>query len=148
MFDPSLSSGRNNRVNLSTGGASSSSSLLENVRAERLLREERIKQERAAVLIQRRWRGRREGDKVRRELLSQLDELVTSDVISSAEVERRARALVIMNRWKGSVEMTGRVDRLLMGLVRSGREVDTGKPKPILYRAELMPLQIMVDCAS
>lgn len=124
MFDPSLGSQRGNRVNLSTGGASSSSSLLENVRAERQLREERIRQEKAALVIQRKWRALQEGLAVRRTLLSQLDELVDSDVVSSEEVERRARSLAIMGRWRGPEAMRNKVDRLFVGLVKSGREVD------------------------
>lgn len=128
MFDPSFSQNRGNRVNLSTSGASSSSSLLESVRAERLQREERVKQERGALRIQRRWRARREGDEVRREILDRLDELVASDVRSSEEVERRARGLVVMSCWKrGNRDQDVRVDRMLVGLVKSGREIDPGE---------------------
>jgi ubiquitin-protein ligase E3 C len=49
---------RRARVNLSTNTASSSTSLLSNVRKERIAREQRRRDEKAALTIQRIWRGR------------------------------------------------------------------------------------------
>lgn len=50
--------GRRANINLSTNVASSSTSLLSTVKKERLAREQRRKEERAASTIQRVWRGR------------------------------------------------------------------------------------------
>ena len=67
-------SGRRNKVNLSTNTASSSSSLLSTVKKERLAREQRRRDERAALIIQKVWRGRRAALSIRQEILGNLGE--------------------------------------------------------------------------
>jgi hypothetical protein len=67
-------SGRRSKVNLSTNTASSSSSLLSTVKKERLAREQRRRDERAALMIQKVWRGRRAALDIRRDILGTLGE--------------------------------------------------------------------------
>jgi ubiquitin-protein ligase E3 C len=78
--------GRRSNVNLSTNNASSSSSLLSTVKKERLAREERRRHERAAVTIQRIWRGRREYVQARRDIIE--------DIGQEWDVAVKARGLV------------------------------------------------------
>lgn len=78
-------SSRRNRVNLSTTTASSSSSLLNTVRKERLAREQRRRDERAALIIQKVWRGRCTAVQSRRDLIENP---------GNGTVAERARALV------------------------------------------------------
>lgn len=78
-------SGRKSRVNLSTNVASSPSSLLSTVKKERLAREQRRKDERAVLTIQRVWRGRRGTLEARERLVGSLAE---------GSVAQRARRLV------------------------------------------------------
>jgi ubiquitin-protein ligase E3 C len=79
------------------------------------------------VRIQRKWRAVCEGEMVRRSLLSHLEDLAPGAVVSTEEVERRARRLVIMSHWRGSADTRARLDRVYLGLVQSGREVDPGE---------------------
>jgi len=67
-------SGRRNKVNLSTNTASSSSSLLSTVKKERLAREQRRRDERAALIIQKVWRGKRAALDIRQDTISSLGE--------------------------------------------------------------------------
>jgi len=67
-------SGRRNKVNLSTNAASSSSSLLSTVKKERLAREQRRRDERAALIIQKVWRGRRAALDIRQDIIGSLGE--------------------------------------------------------------------------
>jgi hypothetical protein len=67
-------SGRRSKVNLSTNTASSSSSLLSTVKKERLARERRRRDERAAVMIQKVWRGRRAALDIRQDIIGTLGE--------------------------------------------------------------------------
>jgi hypothetical protein len=67
-------SGRRSKVNLSTNTASSSSSLLSTVKKERLAREQRRRDERAALMIQKVWRGRRAALDIRRDIIGKLGE--------------------------------------------------------------------------
>jgi len=78
-------SGRRNKVNLSTNTASSSSSLLSTVKKERLAREQRRRDERAALIIQKVWRGRRAALSIRQDIIGSLGE---------GSVARRAGRLV------------------------------------------------------
>jgi hypothetical protein len=65
---------RRANVNLSTSASTSSTALLSSVRAERKAREDRRRHEVAAMTIQRVWRGRREAQEVREQLLKRLEE--------------------------------------------------------------------------
>jgi ubiquitin-protein ligase E3 C len=76
---------RRRRVNLSTTTASSSSSLISTVKKERLAREQRRRDERAALIIQKVWRGRSGAVATRAELIDRAGE---------GSVVERARALV------------------------------------------------------
>jgi len=78
--------GKRSNINLSTHNASSSSSLLSNVKKERLAREERRRHERAAGTIQRIWRGRGEVVQARREIIEALGQ--------ERDVAVRARGLM------------------------------------------------------
>jgi hypothetical protein len=78
-------SGRRNKVNLSTNTASSSSSLLSTVTKERLAREQRRRDERAALMIQKVWRGRRAALSTRQDMIG---------TIGDGSVARRAGRLV------------------------------------------------------
>jgi ubiquitin-protein ligase E3 C len=82
LFD---GSGRRNKVNLSTNTASSSSSLLSTVKKERLAREQRRRDERAALIIQKVWRGRRTALDIRQGIIGTL---------GKGSVARRAGRLV------------------------------------------------------
>jgi hypothetical protein len=79
-------SGRRNKVNLSTNTASSSSSLLSTVKKERLAREQRRRDERAALIIQKVWRGRRAALGIRQDIIG--------GSLSEGSVARRAGRLV------------------------------------------------------
>ena len=79
-------------VNLSTNNAASSSTLLANVRAERLARERQRGQERAVVVIQRFWRAQVAEARFRLEVLESLE----NGQISGVEI--RGRALVVLFR--------------------------------------------------
>lgn len=61
------------RVNLSTAHASSSTSLLQNVKRERIAREQKRREEVAALTIQKVWRGRKESVQERAKLREQLE---------------------------------------------------------------------------
>jgi ubiquitin-protein ligase E3 C len=77
---------RRSRVNLSTNTASSSSSLLSNVKKERLEREKRRRDERAALTIQRIWRSTVNTVQVRRGIIERLEQ--------EEDVGRKGRGLV------------------------------------------------------
>lgn len=77
---------RRSRVNLSTNTASSSSSLLSNVKKERLEREKRRREERAALTIQRIWRSTVNTVAVRQGIIERLE--------NEEDVGRKARGLV------------------------------------------------------
>ena len=79
-------------VNLSTNNAASSSTLLANVRAERLAREKQRGQERAVITLQRFWRGQAEAARFRLEVLQSLK---NGQIVG---VEQRGRALVVLFR--------------------------------------------------
>jgi ubiquitin-protein ligase E3 C len=81
---------RRSRVNLSTNTASSSSSLLSNVKKERLEREKRRRDERAALTIQRIWRSTVNTVQVRREIIEGLEQ--------EEDVGMKARGLVGLYR--------------------------------------------------
>lgn len=61
------------RINLSTASSSSSSAILNNIRAERQARERQRALENAATTVQRIWRGREAASRAREELLSRLE---------------------------------------------------------------------------
>lgn len=82
--------GRRSRINLSTSTASSSTSLLSNVKRERLAREQRRREERAALTIQRIWRGRTEARRARTALVDRLEK--------EHDIRARARGLVGLMR--------------------------------------------------
>jgi hypothetical protein len=120
-------SGRRNKVNLSTNTASSSSSLLSTVQKERLAREQRRRDERAALIIQKVWRGRTAALDIRQGILGSLGD---------GSVARRAGRLVglykigvgadgskvraALGEW---VESAGRVDGMSLHYLRSGANV-------------------------
>jgi hypothetical protein len=119
-------SGRRNKVNLSTNTASSSSSLLSTVKKERLAREQRRRDERAALMIQKVWRGRKAALSVRQDIIGTLGE---------GSVARRAGRLVGLYRIgvgaDGSevraalgewVESAGKVDGMSYRCLRSGTD--------------------------
>ena len=81
--------GRRSRVNLSTNVASSSSSLLSTVKKERIAREQRRRDERAALTIQRVWRGRQETAEAKAQLIG---------AVKEGSVVERARRLVGLYR--------------------------------------------------
>ena len=85
-------------IDLSTSSATTSSALLSSVRAERQAREARRRQELSVLVLQRMWRGRVEGGKVRKGLLERLE---NGDIQGW---EKRGRALVVVLRggWGGS----------------------------------------------
>lgn len=96
--------GNRSRVNLSTANASSSTSLLQNVKRERLAREQRRREEVAATTIQSVLRGRLTHVQTRRRLLSELE--------AEQGLGRRGRGLV--------------------GLLRMGAGSDREKVKELL----------------
>ena len=117
MFDDPFENKRSAGVNLSTTTASSSSALLSSVRAERLAREDRRRQELASLKIQSAWRGRREARRVKRELLERLE---------AGGVEG-ARSLIVLLRdgvGVGTAEEVRRRGKLLEAWCVEGREVD------------------------
>jgi hypothetical protein len=115
-------SGRRTKVNLSTNTASSSSSLLSTVKKERLAREQRRRDERAALIIQKVWRGRKAALSTRGEIIGTLSE---------GSVARRAGRLVglykigvgadggkvraALGEW---VESAGKVDGMSLSCLR------------------------------
>jgi hypothetical protein len=125
-------SGRRNKVNLSTNTASSSSSLLSTVKKERLAREQRRRDERAALMIQKVWRGRKAALSTRQDILGSLGE---------GSVARRAGRLVglykigvgadgskvraALGEW---VEIAGRVDGMSPPYWRSDANRTGGEP--------------------
>ena len=121
MFGDPFQNKRSPGVNLSTTTASSSSALLSSVRAERLAREDRRRQDLAALRIQSAWRGRREAGKVKRKLLERLEGG------ESEGVEERARSLIVLFRdgvGVGDAEEVRRRGRLLEAWCLERREVD------------------------
>ena len=64
---------RDNNVNLSTSTSTSSTALLSSIRLERLARDKQRRQEHAALLIQRVWRGRRDVRRLKERLLDELE---------------------------------------------------------------------------
>jgi ubiquitin-protein ligase E3 C len=106
-------SGRRNKVNLSTNTASSSSSLLSTVKKERLAREQRRRDERAGLIIQKVWRGRRAALDTRQEIIGSLGE---------GSVARRAGRLVGL--YKIGVGADGSKVRAALGewVERAGRD--------------------------
>ncbi|KAL7420037.1 ubiquitin-protein ligase (E3) [Cryptotrichosporon argae] len=116
------------QVNLSTASSASSSSLLESVRTERQARERLRKQERAAGLIQRVWRGRAEAGRVRRHALDRLE---------AAPADGRGLALVLKTApgWEWE-----RVTKVIERWLEAGKEKD-GKGVPHM----LSPLQTSQD---
>jgi ubiquitin-protein ligase E3 C len=65
---------RSNTVDLSTSTSTSSTALLSSIRLERLARDKQRRQEHAATLIQRMWRGRSEARRMRERLLDELEQ--------------------------------------------------------------------------
>jgi hypothetical protein len=118
-------SGRRNKVNLSTNTASSSSSLLSTVKKERLAREQRRRDERAALIIQKVWRGRRAALDIRQEIIASLGE---------GSVARRAGRLVGL--YKIGVGADGSKVRAALGeWVESAGRVD-GVSTPYYWRSD------------
>lgn len=64
---------RDNNVNLSTSTSTSSTALLSSIRLERLARDKQRREEHAAIVIQRIWRGRRTVKQLRERLLDELE---------------------------------------------------------------------------
>ena len=97
--------GNRSRVNLSTANASSSTSLLQNVKRERLAREQRRREESAATTIQSVLRGRLALVQTRRRLLEELE--------AEQELGKRGRGLVGLLRM-GAGSDQERVKELLV----------------------------------
>ncbi|WRT64716.1 uncharacterized protein IL334_001650 [Kwoniella shivajii] len=75
MFDPDFSnSSKYNDINLSTSQSTSSSALLNKIKAERLAREQKRQEEISALKIQKVWRGRRASCKTKRDLVIALND--------------------------------------------------------------------------
>ncbi|WVQ83300.1 hypothetical protein IAT38_005439 [Cryptococcus sp. DSM 104549] len=97
MFDePVFGASNTNDVDLSTNTSTSSSALLSSVRAERLAREERRQQERAAVIVQKVWRGRTAARDVRRDTVEELEKAQAAG--EALDVEATGRKLVVVLR--------------------------------------------------
>ena len=128
MLDPSWEGPYgSNSVNLSTSTSFSSSALLNSVRAERLLRERTRAQERAAIVLQSAWRGRRERRRVKRELLERF-ESGDGDAQGFGGFEGRSRAMVVllMNGMEKSYEKS-RMEKVLVNWCQEGMEMDQGE---------------------
>jgi hypothetical protein len=125
-------SGRRNKVNLSTNTASSSSSLLSTVKKERLAREQRRRDERAALVIQKLWRGRRATFSIRHDIIGSLREgsvakragrLVGLYKIGVGADGSKVRAA--LGEW---VESAGRVDGMFLRTVKGNANGTGGEP--------------------
>ncbi|WWC68012.1 uncharacterized protein I206_101931 [Kwoniella pini CBS 10737] len=92
MFDPDFSQ-KQHGINLSTNQSTNSRALLTNIRNERNLREQRKREEIAALAIQKTWRGRKANRKFRDDLIQQLR--VSSDV----ELLGSGLAVLLRNGW-------------------------------------------------
>ena len=108
-----------NNINLSTSSSASSSALLSNVRAQRLAREAQRRQDAAAIIIQKVWRRRREEERVKRDVLEDLE----AGRIDG--LERRAGALVFLLRGGSWLGQEGqRKASLLVDWFRDATKVD------------------------
>ncbi|KAK8847462.1 hypothetical protein IAR55_005320 [Kwoniella newhampshirensis] len=88
MDDPPFDNTKYNDINLSTSASSSSAALLSSIRAERQAREQKRKEEYAALKIQKVWRGRKESERVKDGLLNHLE--------SGIGVEEGGRVLLVL----------------------------------------------------
>ena len=133
MLDPPFDGpGRSNAVNLSTTTSSSSSALLSSVRAERLARERVRQQERATLVVQAIWRGRRERKRVNQDLLERFER---DD--GFVGFEERGRALVVLLKdGLGTDQEGARKGKILKSWCDDGRKVDPGMSLSLLSRDE------------
>ncbi|WVQ98113.1 hypothetical protein IAU59_005235 [Kwoniella sp. CBS 9459] len=126
MFDPDFTTSTSrtrhnyNDINLSTSQATSSSALLNNVRAERAAREENRRKEVAALRIQRVWRGRKVSHEVNKDILAKLtsgDDDHYHGGGGGGSVERIGRGLVMLLRrgWGGmNRDLRSDVEKLMV----------------------------------
>ncbi|KAK4685808.1 hypothetical protein P7C73_g4335, partial [Tremellales sp. Uapishka_1] len=129
MFDPSFGKDKPRRVDLSTSTASTSTSLLTSVRAQRLAREQKRREENAASRIQRAWRGRSEAGREKEELLVALE----TNAIAGAGDRARALAIVLWCGWRGGSNDDGRRKaKILEAWCQEEKETDIASATPRL----------------
>lgn len=111
-------------VNLSTSTSTSSTALLSSIRAERLAREQLRRQDQAAIVIQRIWRGRKHAAETKRRLLEELEGGLIDDW------RRHTGALIVVSHGRQDVESWKRIRSVLAVWCKAGmRELDSVRLK-------------------
>ena len=118
FLDPSFDNERYNDINLSTSTSTSSTALLNSVRQQRQAREQRRKEDNAAIRIQTRWRGFSQRKQTIERILLELENGQGGDW------QATGRKLVLLAKAGNAVDLADRRRKLLVQWCEQGKAAD------------------------
>jgi ubiquitin-protein ligase E3 C len=118
FLDPSFDNERYNDINLSTSTSTSSTALLNSVRQQRQAREQRRKEDNAAILIQTRWRGFSQRKQTIERILLELENG------QGGNWQATGRKLVLLAKAGNAVDLADRRRKLLVQWCEQGKAAD------------------------